>query len=257
MSRHPRYWLYRVGRGPSTYDSQGPVHLRLPDLASPKGLPSEYRYLTEDIIFNAPENGKLDWQTLPLTEVQARKLAARGWLLAKLDGHGEPRLPSQEKLLAAVTARRDEVLDHRSPVYPFLSPWGDYGYANLVRRFLCPGKTKKYRIEELPESELPFEGGLSEVPAMVESLKRLQRWLRKKGWRFRADGSAWEPSEGGHRRRFPGGLIRKTYRSLATQYHHSGRGGGIIPYLQEVLRPHVGELTHQEIETALRTHLRK
>lgn len=258
MSPYPRYQLYRVGRGAKTDERDGPVLLRLPDLGAASGLPNEHRHVEQPIAFNPPdEKGKLDWKTVPLTEEQAADLDRRGWLVSKRDGHGEPRLPSEEKLLDAITARRDEVLAARSPAYPYLNPSGDYSYANLVRRYLRSGETKKYRIEELPESDLPFEGGLAELPAMIRGLEGLRRRLRKKGWRFHADGSAWEPPEGGHRRRFPGGLIRRAYDSLATQYKRSGRGKGIVPYLQELLRPQVGELSREEIEVALRTHLRR
>ena len=258
MSPYPRYWLYSVGRGPSTDERHGPLQLRLPDLGAPTGLPEEYRYLAKPFSFKPPEkNGRLHRKTLPLTEEQARDLERHGWLVAKLYGNGEPRLPSQVELLAVVTARRDEVLSARSKVYSLLSPFGDYVEANHVRRYLRAGRTEKYRIEELPEAELPFEGGLAKLPAMIEYLEGLRRELRKAGWRFQPNGATWEPPEGGHRRRFPSGLICRAYDSLATQYKHAGRGQGIVPYLQEVLRPQVGDLTEDEIVRALKNHLRK
>lgn len=257
MSRHPRYWLYRVGRGPKTDERQRPITLRLPDLGDPAGLSEEFRYLARPHVFEPPEeHGRSTRKTLPLTDEEAADLERRGWLVAKHGGDGEPRLPSEKKMLAAVTARRDEVLSARGPVYQLLDPHGDYADANLVCTYLAPGKTKKYRIEELPEAQLPFEGGYEQLPIMIDSLKELQRKLRKKGWSFRADGSAREPSTGGRRQQFPRDLIRRAYDSLAAQYEHSGRGEGIMSYLQEVLRPHVGELTLEEIEAALRNHLR-
>lgn len=44
MSSYPPYRLYRVGRGPHTFESLGPVRLRRPDLGSASTLPSEYRF---------------------------------------------------------------------------------------------------------------------------------------------------------------------------------------------------------------------